>query len=106
MPRPAVAQLVCRLIAFRAGKSCLFSSQIVNDQIGTLSIRQARLWPLVDGQEGCEQAAGASGVGGITDWWGGGGGMRSGQPWRWQNLGDGENVGEEPPVHWATAGRI
>lgn len=39
MLRPAVPQLVCRLIAFLSGGACLFCSQIVNSQIGSLSIR-------------------------------------------------------------------
>lgn len=39
MLRPAVPQLVCRLIAFLSGEACLFCSQIVNSQIGSLSIR-------------------------------------------------------------------
>lgn len=39
MLSPAVPQLVCRLIAFLSGKSCFSFSQIVNDQIGTLSIK-------------------------------------------------------------------
>lgn len=39
MHSPAVPRLVCRLIAFLSGKSCFSFSQIVNDQIGTLSIK-------------------------------------------------------------------
>lgn len=39
MHSPAVPWLVCRLIAFLSGKSCFSFSQIVNDQIGTLSIK-------------------------------------------------------------------
>lgn len=46
MLRPAVPQLVCRLIAFLSGEAFLFCSQIVNSQIGSLSIRALYLTDL------------------------------------------------------------
>lgn len=89
MPRPAVAQLVCRLIAFQAGRSCLGGSQIVNDQTGTLSISECVCGPGQAGRLGVP--AGRPRVGGtLTGGW-------AGQRRRWQNLGDGENPGDGVP---------